>query len=67
MTYNVKIKETRQKMGMSQIELCKKAGVSRQTMSSLEGGKLKDVKVKTLCKIAKALSCRVSDIFSCDV
>lgn len=67
MTYNVKIKETRQKLGMSQIELCKKAGVSRQTMSSLERGKLKNVRVKTLCKIAKALSCRVSDIFSCDV
>ena len=67
MTYNVKIKETRKKMGMSQIELCRKAGVARQTLSSLEGGKLTDVKVKTLCKIAKALSCRVSDIFTCDV
>lgn len=67
MTYNVKIKEIRKKLGMSQIELCKRAGVSRQTLSSIEGGKLTDVRVKTLWKIAKALSCRVSDIFTCDV
>lgn len=67
MPYNVRVKETRKKMGMSQIELCRKAGVSRQTLSSIEVGKINNVTVKTLQKIAKALSCRVSDIFSCDV
>lgn len=67
MTYNIKVKEIRKKSGMSQIELCRKAGVSRQTLSSIEVGKINNVTIKTLQKIAKALSCRVSDIFTCDV
>ena len=62
-----KVKERRKEIGMSQIELCKRAGVSRQTLSGIEAGKEVNVTVQTLQKIAKALSCRVSDIFACDV
>ena len=67
MPYNIKVKETREKLGMSQIELCRKSGVSRPTLSNIERGKINNITIKTLRKIAKALSCRVSDIFSCDV
>lgn len=67
MPYNVKVKETRKKLGMSQIELCRKSGVSRPTLSNIERGKINNITIKTLRKIAKALSCRVSDIFTCDV
>lgn len=62
-----KVKERREELGMSQTELCQKAGVSRQTLSGIEAGKVANVTVKTLQKLAKALSCRVSDIFACDV
>jgi len=62
-----KVKERRKEMGMSQTELCQKAGISRQTLSIIEAGKEANVTVQTLQKLAKALSCRVSDIFACDV
>ena len=58
-----KILEMRKKMGMTQDELCKKAGISRQTLSDLENVETTNTTTQTLMKIASALHCNVSDIF----
>lgn len=58
-----KIKEMREKKKMTQLELCKKANISRQTLSDLESGKEVNTTIATLQKLANALQCKVSDIF----
>ena len=58
-----KIKEFREKNNLTQVELCQKANVSRQTLSDLESGKEVCTTTATLKKLADALNCKVSDIF----
>ena len=58
-----KIKEAREKAGMSQDELSKKSGVSRTIISGLETGTINVTTTRTLRKIAEALGIKVSDIF----
>lgn len=58
-----KIKECREKLGMSQVELSRKANVSRTIISGLESGTITVTTTDTLLKIARALNKNVSDIF----
>lgn len=58
-----KIKECREKAGLSQVELSEKAGVSRAIISGLESGSITTTTTTTLIKIADALGKKVSDIF----
>lgn len=58
-----KVKECREELKMSQTDLAKKANVSRAIISGLETGAIKVTTTETLCKIAKALNKKVSDIF----
>lgn len=58
-----KIKECREKKGITQEELAEMAGISRSIISGLETGKIKVTTTTTLIKIAKALNQNVSDIF----
>ena len=58
-----RIKEIREKSGVSQEELSKKSGVSRTIISGLESGAITTTTTKTLSKIAEALDVRVSEIF----
>ena len=58
-----RVKEIREQNGLSQEMLSKKSGVSRTIISGLESGTIKETSTKTLFKIAKALGCKVSDIF----
>jgi len=58
-----KIKEYREKLGMSQVELSRKANVSRTIISGLESGTITVTTTDTLLKIARALNKNVSDIF----
>lgn len=58
-----KIKEAREKTGMSQQELSEKSGVSRTIVSGLETGKITVTTTDTLKKIASALNLKVRDIF----
>lgn len=58
-----KIKEIRLAKKLSQEELCKAAGVSRQTLSDLESGRIVNTTTGTLTKIAEALNCKVTDVF----
>ncbi len=58
-----KIKEQREALGMTQIQLSEKSGVSRTIISGLESGSITVTTTDTLSKIAKALGKKVSDIF----
>lgn len=58
-----KIKERREEEGLSQSELAKKSNVSRTIISGLESGTINVTTTETLLKIAKALNCKVKDIF----
>ena len=58
-----KIKERREELRMTQEELAKKSGISRQTISSIETGKCENVLVGTLGSIANALDTTVDKIF----
>lgn len=57
------IKEKRKALGLTQEELSEKAGVPRQTISSLESGAQTNTTTATLSKIAAALECKITDIF----
>lgn len=59
-----KVKEWREKLGLSQEELAKKAGISRQIIVNLESDKVGNTTAITLKKIADALELKISDIFS---
>ncbi|ETE02811.1 XRE family transcriptional regulator [Streptococcus pseudopneumoniae G42] len=52
-----KIKQLREKQGLSQDELAEKSGVSRMTITYLETGATKDVKLGTLNKNSSWLGC----------
>ena len=58
------VKQVRKEKGMTQEELCKAAGVSRQIVSDLESEKEVNTTVETLQKLASALGCTVADIFA---
>ena len=58
-----RVKECREKAGMSQEELAEKSGVSRTIISGLESGSITTTTTKTLLRIAEALGLKVSDIF----
>lgn len=58
-----KVKELREFRNMTQVELCRRAEISRQTLIDLESGKEINTTVATLVKIANVLDCKVSDIF----
>jgi putative transcriptional regulator len=58
-----RIKEFREKIGMSQTTLAKRAGVSRGIIWMLESDTNNVTTTKTLKKIADALGTTVSNIF----
>lgn len=58
-----KLREIREKQGISQEELAEKSEVSRTTISELETEKKEVTTNVTLEKIANALGLKVSDIF----
>ncbi|MDP2927844.1 MAG: helix-turn-helix transcriptional regulator [Candidatus Omnitrophota bacterium] len=52
------IKEVRQKSGLTQVELAKKAGLSQQSISFVEQGYV-NISLRTLKKIADALNLKI--------
>lgn len=56
--FAIKIQEARQKQGLSQQELAKKARVSQQQLSSIENGA--NYTIKTFLKITDALKIHLS-------
>lgn len=61
-----KIKEYREKIGMSQSELAKISGVSRGTIWALETNQNYTTTTRTLFKISKALNTTIDNIFFAD-
>lgn len=57
-----KIKELREKMGLTQEALSQKANVARSLVAQLESGKVKVTTTNTLGKLANALECKMSDL-----
>jgi len=51
----VKLKELRERKVLSQGQLAERAGVGRNTIIRLEGGRLKEARPTTLQKLAAAL------------
>lgn len=58
-----RVKEVREARKMTQEELEKKSGVSRQTISAIENGKGGSVKIGTLSALARAMDTTVDAIF----
>ncbi len=58
-----KVKEIREAQGITQEELEKKSGVSRQTISAIENNDDYQAKTGTLLALAKALSTTVDKLF----
>ena len=58
-----KLKECREEKRMSQEELSRKSGISRQTISAIESNSEKCVMSRTLQKLAQALDMTVGDLF----
>lgn len=58
-----RVKEYREKEGLTQEELAKKSEVSRNTISALETGSNTNVTYEVMGKIAKALNKKVATIF----
>lgn len=59
----VSVKEHRQKLGISQEELAKRSGISRQTISTIENGNADGVMVRTLVSLAETLGTTVDRLF----
>ena len=58
-----KLKLARVGAGLSQAGLSEKSGVSRQTISAMECGVLRNTTSGTLLKLAKALGTTVDELF----
>ena len=58
-----RLKEIREKKGLTQEELAAKSGVSRTIISYLENDRTECVKTSTLTKLADALGEKVTTIF----
>ena len=58
-----RVKEVREARKMTQEEMEKKSGVSRQTISAIENGKGGSVKIGTLSALARAMDTTVDAIF----
>lgn len=61
----LKLRQVRESKGWSINKLAGKSGVAQGYISELEEGK-KNPSAQTLCKLANALGCSVSDIVDCE-
>lgn len=59
------LKQTRMRLGLSQQDLASMAGVSRQTIGSVESGQTA-LSITVALRLANALGCRVEDLFWLD-
>jgi transcriptional regulator with XRE-family HTH domain len=55
MTLNLRLREYRQRRGLSQAQLARMAGVRQATVSGLETGKSRRIELDLLEKLAKVL------------
>jgi putative transcriptional regulator len=60
--YNEKMKELRAGLGLSQAELAKRVGVSRQTINMIENGSYNPT-IELCIKLCRVLGVTLNDIF----
>lgn len=58
-----RVEELRKGKGMTQEELAKKSGISRQSISAIEKNRVSQVKSGTLLAIAEALDTTIDNLF----
>ena len=58
-----RVREIREQRKMSQEELERKSGISRQTISAIENNRAGEVKIGTLMAIANALETTIDSLF----
>lgn len=58
------IESLRKEQGLTQEQLAEKSGVARSLINQLETGKRNNANTVTLGKIAHALNCKITDLFS---
>lgn len=56
------IKQLRRKLGLTQTELARRAGIKQGVLSYIENGRTKHPRVDTLAAIAAALGVRIEDL-----
>lgn len=61
-----RIKTIREQLGMTQVQLAQKSGISRTTIWALENGTDKVTTTQTLKKLADAMNVTVDDLFATD-
>ncbi len=59
----LKLKERRKELGMTQGQLALKTGLAKGYISDLETGRRNNPSLAVMEKIAKALKCKIGDIF----
>lgn len=59
MTLGVKVKQTRENLGMNQKQLAEASGITQATISRIESGQVKESKSESLKRLAKALGITV--------
>jgi DNA-binding XRE family transcriptional regulator len=64
MLQSTKIKQLREKKGLSQEKLARLADVSNNTIVNIESGKQTNPTIETVSKIAKALDVTIEEIIS---
>lgn len=62
--YLKKLTKLRKEKGLTQEGLARKANISYHTMVKLESGRIKNPKIETIIKLAKALCCRVDELLN---
>ena len=62
----IKLKEIREKRGLSQAELSRLSGVNASTIGMLEAGAREYPRLDTAQKLANALRCRLDDLLTSD-
>lgn len=58
------LEKIRTKKGVSRLGLAKKSGISRQTIIEIENGTRTNLQTDTIRKLAEALDCEISELFS---
>jgi len=61
-TYLKNLKKLRNKKGWTQERLAREAGISYNTLIKIERGGIRNPKLETLIKLAKALSVSIDDL-----
>lgn len=58
----LKIREARQKAGITQTLLAEKADVPRQSLSGMENGKRREPTIQTVARLARALGVTIESL-----